>query len=126
MILTVFKDEFLEFLNFLYKKNILASGIGFVIALQINSLFLNILEDLIKPIASKVISEDVNKHYIVFYGIKFKIGHLFVSILNFIITLILVFYLYRISMKTPTLFDRFLNTISFSYNKVKESITFHK
>jgi hypothetical protein len=124
MIFEVFKNEFIEFFRFLYEKNILASGIGFIIAMQINDLFKNILEDLVKPIATKAVSEDINKHYIELFGMRFKVGHLLVSIINFIITIFLIFYLYRITMKAPTIFDKFLGGITFSFDKVKKSISF--
>ena len=97
MIINLIIDEFLDFFKFLNERNILNTGIGLVIALQVNSLFNTILDDLIKPVASQAVSEDINKHYVEFKGIRFKIGHLSMAIINFIITMILIFYLYRVS-----------------------------
>jgi len=112
MIIEILYSEFLDFFKFLNERNILNTGIGLVIALQVNSLFGTILEDLIKPVATNVVSEDINKHYIEFYGVKLKIGHLSMSIINFIITMILIFYLYRISMKTPSFFQNVYGSVS--------------
>ena len=122
MIINLIIDEFLDFFKFLNERNILNTGIGLVIALQVNSLFNTILDDLIKPVASKAVSEDINKHYIEFQGIRFKIGHLSMAIINFIITMILIFYLYRVSIKAPSFFESLYGGITNSVATVSKTI----
>ena len=123
MLLKLFYDEFQDFFTFLNERNILNSGIGLVIALQVNSLFGTILEELIKPVATNVVSEDINKHYIEIYGIKFKVGHLSMSIINFIITMILVFYLYRVSMKAPSFMESMYGGITGSFSTLTKNFS---
>jgi large-conductance mechanosensitive channel len=122
MIIKLILDEFLDFFKFLNERNILNTGIGLVIALQVNSLFNTILDDLIKPVASKAVSEDINKHYVKIYGIHFKIGHLSMAIINFIITMILIFYLYRVAIKAPTFFETMYGGITDSISSVSKTI----
>jgi len=106
MIIDYIKSELHEFYEFLSKRNVVNTGISLIIALQINSLFLDFIEDVVKPIATKTVSEDIDSHYIKLFGIKFKVGHLIVSIINFIIITIFLYYIYRISSNTPGFFSR--------------------
>jgi large-conductance mechanosensitive channel len=122
MLLKLLVDEFADFFKFLTERNILNTGIGLVIALQVNTLFATVLEDLIKPVATNVVSEDINKHYVEFYGIRFKVGHLSMSIVNFIITMILIFYLYRVSMKAPSFIESMYGGITNSLSTVSKNI----
>jgi len=122
MFINFIYDEFIDFFKFLNERNVLTTGIGLVIALQVNSLFANILDDLIKPVATNVVSEDINKHYIEFYGIRFKVGHLSMSIINFIITMILIFYLYKVSKKAPSFIENMYGSITNSISSVSKTI----
>lgn len=106
MVLGYVKSEFADFLTFLTERNIMGAGIGLIIALQVNSLFLDFVDDIIKPVASKVVSEDININYVTILGVKLKVGHLIISIINFIITMIFIFYLYRLSKSTPKIINR--------------------
>lgn len=115
--------EFFDFIKFLNDKNILTTGIGLIIALQVNTLFLSVMEDLIKPVATNAISEDINKHYVEFYGIRIRIGHLTMSIINFIITMLFIFYLYKISMKAPSLFESMFGRLKNTVSSVSSTIT---
>jgi len=101
--LNVLTSEIIAFINFLDQKNVLTTSMGLILALQINTLFLNIIDDIIKPVASKVVDEDINKHTVDIYGIKLKVGHLFFSIFNVFITLIMIFYLYRLTSESTNI-----------------------
>ena len=107
MIIAFIGDEFSEFIAFLNKNNIISSGVGLIIALQINRLFLDFIADIVKPVANKIVSEDIDKHETNLLGISFKFGHLLTSIINFLITMIFIFYLYKITQSTPTVIENF-------------------
>ena len=113
-----FTNELIEFGNFLNEKNVLMTSIGFILALQVNSFFLDVIDDIIKPVANRVIAEDINKHTVNVYGIKLKIGHLFFSIFNLIITLIMIFYIYRLSVGSPSIVSNVVSTIQNSVESV--------
>lgn len=113
-----FTNELNEFGNFLNEKNVLMTSIGFILALQVNSFFLDVIDDIVKPVANRVIAEDINKHTVNVYGIKLKIGHLFFSIFNLIITLIMIFYIYRLSVGSPSIVSNVVSTIQNSVESV--------
>ena len=114
----ILASEFNEFINFLESKNVLSSSMGFILALQLNTLFLNIIDDIVKPVASKVVDEDINKHTVDIYGVKLKIGHLFFSIFHVFISLILIFYMYRLSTESPSLVSNFIQGVQNSIKKI--------
>lgn len=111
MIIAFIGDEFTEFVAFLSKNNIITSGVGLIIALQVNRLFLDFIADIVKPVANNIISEDIDKHETKLAGISFKFGHLLTSLINFIITMIFIFYLYKITQSTPTIIEKFYSGI---------------
>ena len=113
-----FTNELNEFGNFLNEKNVLMTSIGFILALQVNSFFLDVIDDIVKPVANRIVAEDINKHTVNVYGIKFKIGHLFFSVFNLIITLIMIFYIYRLSVGSPSVFSNVVATIQNSVESV--------
>ena len=123
MLFSLLYNEFIDFLKFLNDRNILTTGIGLIIALQVNTLFLSVMEDLIKPVATSAISEDINKHYVQFYGIRIRIGNLTMSIINFTITMLFIFYLYKISMKAPSVFESMFGTLKSSVSTVSSTVT---
>jgi hypothetical protein len=107
----ILKSEFIEFINFLESRNILSSSIGFILAFQINNLFLNIIDDVVKPVASKVVAEDINKHTVNIFGFKLRIGRLFFSILHVFIILVFIFYIYRLSTESTNIFSNLVETV---------------
>jgi large-conductance mechanosensitive channel len=113
-----FTNELTEFGIFLNEKNVLMTSIGFILALQVNSFFLDVIDDIIKPVANRVIAEDINKHTVNVYGIKLKIGHLFFSVFNLIITLIMIFYIYRLSIGSPSIVSTVVSSIQNSVQSV--------
>ena len=113
-----FTNELNEFGNFLNEKNVLMTSIGFILALQTNSFFLDVIDDIVKPVANRIVAEDINKHTVNVYGIKLKIGHLFFSIFNLIITLIMIFYIYRLSVGSPSIVSNVVSTIQNSVESV--------
>ena len=111
MILENIKHEISDFFDFLNKKSVVNTGIALIIALQVNNLFLDFIDDIVRPVASTVVSGNIDTHYIKFFGIKMKLGHLIVSIINFLITMIFLYYIYKVSKSTPGFFDNLYHGI---------------
>lgn len=107
----IFIEHVYGFLKFLQEKNIINTGIAFIIALQINKLFLDFIESIITPIADKVISKNINTVETNVVGVKFKVGNFFISFLNFTIMMICIYYLFRISESTPSFFENIYKKI---------------
>jgi len=106
-----------DFGNFLKSRNVINAGVAFVIALQVNKLFTDMINLIINPIASKIISQEINKQEYVIYGIDFKTGQLFLSFLNFIIVMIFIYYIFKISENAPTIFESFYSKITGVFTK---------
>ena len=108
-----------DFGNFLKTRNVINAGIAFIIALQVNKLFTDLINLIVNPIASKVISQEINKQEYKLYGIDFKTGQLFLSFLNFIIVMIFIYYLFKMSEAAPTLFQNFYSKFTNVFSKSK-------
>jgi large-conductance mechanosensitive channel len=98
-------DILVDFANFLKSRNVINAGIAFIIALQINKLFTDIINFIINPIASKIISQEISQKQNNIFGIDFKTGILIMSFLNFIIVMIFIYYIFKLSENTPTLLE---------------------
>jgi len=101
-----------DFGNFLKSRNVINAGIAFIIALQINKLFTDIINLIVNPIASKLISQEINKQEYNAYGISFKTGQIFLSFLNFIIVMIFVYYIFKLSETEPSILERFYSSVT--------------
>ena len=106
-----------DFGNFLKSRNVINAGIAFVIALQINKLFTDMINLIINPIASKIISQDINKQEYIVYGIDFKTGQLFLSFINFIIVMVFIYYIFKISENAPTILENFYSKFTHIFSK---------
>jgi large-conductance mechanosensitive channel len=93
----VLKDELRGFFKFLIDRNIFQSGISFLIASQVNSLSKNLIDTIIKPILEKIIDEEIRNQDTDFLGIKFKTGQLILNLINFMLVMFFIYYLYKIT-----------------------------
>lgn len=108
----VLKEELKGFLQFLMDKNIFQSGISFLIATQVNALAKNIIDSIVIPILERVIDEKIRNQDTVVFGIKFKTGQLILNLINFMIVMFFIYYLYKITKP-----EGFITQI---FNSVKE------
>ena len=106
-----------DFLNFLKSRNIINAGVAFIIALQINKLFTDIINIIITPIVSKTISQEINHQENNFLGIDFKTGQLFLSTLNFVLVMIFIYYIFKLSETAPTFLDTVYSSVSRLFGK---------
>jgi len=112
------QGQFEDFIDFLKQKNIINTGIAFIIAMQVNKMFLDFINELVNPIASKMVSQEFNKKQYEIFGLKIKIGFLFLSFLNFIITMIFIYYIWKLSETTPGIIGSVYSRISNSIKKI--------
>lgn len=111
-----------DFGKFLKSRNIINTGIAFVIAIQVNKIFLDIIDIIVNPIASKVINQDLNKQETQILDVKFKTGALFLSFFNFIIILIFIYNVLKISETAPTFLESLYSNVSKSVSNIGSSI----
>jgi large-conductance mechanosensitive channel len=111
-----------DFGKFLKSRNIINTGVAFVIAIQVNKMFLDIIDIIVNPIASKVINQELHKQETKILDVKFKTGALFLSVLNFIIILIFIYNVLKLSETAPTLFEKIYSNVSNSISNIGSSI----
>jgi large-conductance mechanosensitive channel len=111
-----------DFGKFLKSRNIINTGVAFVIAIQVNKIFLDIIDIIVNPIASKVINQELHKQETKILDINFKTGLLFLSILNFIIILIFIYNVLKLSETAPTLFETIYSNVTNSISNIGSSI----
>lgn len=106
-----FNKQLIEFISFLMDKNIFQIGLAFILASQINKLFVDFISSIITPITNSVISEeDREKPYNVL-GIKFQTLKFLMSLINFIIVMVVLFYFYKLSDYSKTYFEKVTTAI---------------
>jgi large-conductance mechanosensitive channel len=107
----IINQQIIGFFTFLFEKNIFQAGIAFVIATQINKLFMDFIANIISPIADRVVSKDIDKVETDVIGIKLKTGSFIMSLINFFIVMFCLFYLYKISDSSKSLFENIVSKV---------------
>lgn len=91
-------SELHQFYQFMVANNVIQIGVAFIISNQVTLLFKNFMTDIISPIIGKLLGsheKDFVDHKIEIFRMQFKLGSFILSLLNFWIILIIVFYLVR-------------------------------
>jgi large conductance mechanosensitive channel len=91
-----------SFLSFLVDKKVLTIGIGLMIASQLSVLTNTFTKSIINPIINKLIkdkTQTLDELEVEIVGVKFEVGKLISSIINFLIVLIILYYLYKLEIK---------------------------
>ena len=104
-------DSVKDFLKFLIEKNIVNTGIAFILAFQINKLFLIFVDDIAAPIAERILSEKVNKVTTEVGGINFKTGDFIFALFRFFVILVCIYYMIKVSETTPGFFGNIYSKI---------------
>jgi large-conductance mechanosensitive channel len=111
-IFKLFNNELLGFLHFLLEKNVFQTGLAFVLATQVNTLFLGFVNLIVNPVIEKVVEKKTKNQTTLIFGIEFKTGEFLLAFLNFLIVLIFLYYLYKISDSSKGLFENMVNSIN--------------
>ena len=99
-ILNFFKSQVDGRMNFIFNKNIIQTCIGLIIASQVSKLTTMLIDIIITPIIQRLTGNETAKLEeleINMLGIKLKIGLFLSKIINFIIILIIVYYIFKLS-----------------------------
>lgn len=113
-------NEFADFMTFLLERNIFQTGVAFIIATQVNKFMLDIMNSLISPIVSKTLDANskskIENKTIKFFGIEFRIGVLIMSVINFLVMMLLIFYIYKLSNSGKSIMQNFTSKIKNLFN----------
>lgn len=110
-IIKIFNNELIGFIHFLLEKNVFQTGLAFVLATQINTVFLKFVDSIINPVIENVVKEETKNQQTTFFGIKFKTGQFVLALINFSIVLIFLYYLYKISDSSKSIFQNVVTNI---------------
>jgi len=91
------KEEFKNFINFLLEKNIFQVGVSFIIASQTRALSSKVVEALVFPFVIYLMGKDFEKRETEIGNVKIKTGVLIKALVEFILIMLFIFYLYKIS-----------------------------
>jgi len=109
-------------INFLLEKNIIQVGLGLIIASQITKITNALQNVIISPIIDRISVGEIKKledWKINLLGMELKIGLLLSTIINFILIIIIVYYIWRLSkMSNLNFINDFLESIK---PKIKQS-----
>jgi len=110
-IFKILHNELIGFVHFLLEKNVFQTGLAFVLATQINTLFLGFVNSIINPVIERVVEKKTKNQITTILGIEFKTGEFILAFLNFLIVLIFLYYLYKISDSSKGLFENMVSSI---------------
>jgi large-conductance mechanosensitive channel len=88
-----------EFIDFLIDNRIIQSGTSFIIALQVNKLGSDFVDNIISPIINRIIdgpNQKLKEQKLEIAGIKFELGNFFSSLLKFIIFMFVFHQIYKV------------------------------
>ncbi len=91
-------SELSQFYKFMVDNNVIQIGVAFIISNQVTSVFGSLMKDIISPIVARLIGSDEKKlenHKLIILGMHFDIGSFILSLFNFWLILVIVFYLVR-------------------------------
>ena len=94
----ILKDNSIGFLKFLVDKHIFKTAIGVLISTQLSTLTNTLTTFLISPITEKITngqSKNLVDWTVTIFSIEFKIGLMLQSLINFLLILIVIYYLWK-------------------------------
>jgi large-conductance mechanosensitive channel len=98
-LVNVSSNETQGFFDFLFKHDIVNIGIGLILASQIGAIVRIISEEIISPIINKISINQTKKlqdYKLTVLGIEFKLGTIINTIINFMLMLLIVYYIYKL------------------------------
>ena len=110
-VLKTFNEELVGFINFLMEKNIFQTGIAFIIATQVNKVFLDFIANMVQPVVSNVVNKDIEKQKTNLAGIEFNTGAFSMTVLNFLIVMLFLYYIYKISASSKSFLESFVDKV---------------
>jgi large-conductance mechanosensitive channel len=85
-------DKFLLFLN---KFNIIPLAFSLIVSLNLNQISNSFIETIISPIINRLFNDSdlkLKDRNLIIFGIKFEIGQFLINLVQFIFTLIILYY----------------------------------
>lgn len=122
-IIDILKDQSESFLRFLFQQNLIQLGIGLLVATQLSAFTTNVSTNILAPIINSLSTgsqKNLADYTITIFGVTFKVGTVIVGIINLLLMIIVIYFLYQLTKITNFEFiNRLLPT---EKNKTRISI----
>ena len=101
-ILNILKNNYDGFIKFLIDKNILQLAIGIILGTQVSHFTNTVNNIILKPLIEYIDSRntDFNKYSYNLFGINIKYGELLLSFIELITSLIIIYFMWRLTTIT--------------------------
>ena len=99
-IINFFKSQVDGIMSFIFNKNIIQTCIGLIIASQVSKLTTMLIDIIITPIIQRITGNQATKLEevkITILGVNLQIGLFLSKLINFIIILIIIYYIWKLS-----------------------------
>lgn len=89
------KKFFKEFKDFALRGNVMDLAVGVIIGAAFQSVVASLTDNILSPLIGLVVGRDFSELAVIVLGVSLKYGAFLTSILNFIITALVIFLLVR-------------------------------
>ena len=106
-LLDFLKNNLVGFLKFLFDRNIIQTGIGIMIAVNVNKITNVMVDAMINPIIKRLsfgAIDEITNWELELFDIKIKIGLIISTILNFLSITVFVYFIWKLSQNINTNF----------------------
>lgn len=111
IIVTFVVTQSKKIFKFLIDKNVVSAGIAIIVGTQIAKITGAFVDNLLGPFINLILPSDkkyLEDYEIEIYGAHFKVGLFISNLLQFIINMTMVYYVFQISQFSSENFDKFL------------------
>lgn len=112
IIVTFIVKQSSKLLKFLVDKNVVSAGIAIIVGTQIGKITGAFVDNLLGPFINLIIPSDtkhLEQYEIEFYGAHFKVGLFISNLIQFLLNMTIVYYVFQITQISSGNFDMFLN-----------------
>lgn len=112
IIVTFFVTQSKKLLKFLVDKNVVSAGIAIIVGTQIGKITGAFVDNLLGPFINLIIPSDtkhLEEYEIELYGAHFKVGLFISNLIQFLLNMAMVYYVFQITQISSGNFDAFLN-----------------
>lgn len=112
IIVTFLITQSKKILKFLIDRNVVSAGIAIIVGTQIGRITTAFVEYLLSPFINLILAGETKKledYEIEIYGVHFRIGLFISSLIQFIINMSMVYYVFQVAQFSSENFDSFLN-----------------
>lgn len=112
IIVTFIVKQSSKLLKFLVDKNVVSAGIAIIVGTQIGKITGAFVDNLLGPFINLIIPSDtkhLEEYEIELYGAHFKVGLFISNLIQFLLNMSMVYYVFQITQISSGNFDMFLN-----------------